>query len=85
MTILSVLAAVAAVAWVAAVLAALRLLRYRRPDRGHGWYAVHGHAFFSAGNFTSDGRPAHRLFLLSAAAFFLAILALVGTALVSAR
>ena len=77
MSVASVLAAVAVAAWVVAAVAALRLMRYRLPGRSPGWYAVRGVAFFSAGNFTPEGRPAHRVFLLAALAFAVALAALI--------
>lgn len=77
MSVTSILAGVVVVAWVVAAVAALRLMRYRLPGRGPGWYAVRGVAFFSAENFTPEGRPAHRVFLLAALAFAVALAALI--------
>ncbi|MBM4407765.1 MAG: hypothetical protein FJ038_03990 [Chloroflexi bacterium] len=85
MPVASVLVAVAVTAWIVAAVAALRLIRYRLPGRGAGWYAVRGYAFFSAGNFTPEGRPAHRVFLLAAMVFALALVALFASSLANLR
>lgn len=85
MTAASVLAGVAVVAWLIAAVAALRLMRYRLPGRGPGWYAVRGHTFFRASNFTPDGAATHRLFLLGVAGFALALVALIMVSFGSIR
>ncbi len=85
MTLASVLAGLAVLAWLVAAVAALRLMRYRLPGRSAGWYAVRGHTFFSASNFTPDGAPAHRAFLLGAAGFAAALVALFVVAFANIR
>jgi hypothetical protein len=59
----------AIVAWLVAAAAAVNLMKYRLPGREPGWYAVRGIAFFSAENFTPEGRRTQRVFLLASAAF----------------
>jgi hypothetical protein len=77
MTLASLLAGVAVLAWLVAAVAALRLMRYRLPGRSAGWYAVRGHAFFSAASFSPDGAATHRTFLLAALGFGVALVALI--------
>lgn len=85
MSVASVLGGVAVAAWLVAAIAALRLMRFRLPGRSAGWYAVRGYTFFSASNFTPEGRPAHRAFLLAAAVFAAALIALLAWSLVNLR
>ena len=80
MTLTSVLAGVAVLAWVVAAVAALRLMRYRLPGRTAGWYAVRGHTFFSSANFTPDGAATHRIFMLAALGFAVALITLLVSA-----
>lgn len=81
MTPVSIVAGLAVLAWLVAVVAALRLMRHRLPGRTAGWYAVRGHTFFNSANFTPEGAPAHRVFILGAAGFALALVGLLSLTL----
>ena len=59
--IAQVFGAVAGVCWFVAAASGLMLsLNHRQEDRGLEWYAVNGHAFYSASNFAASGADLHK-------------------------
>ena len=83
--IVQALGLLAVVAWLVALAACVNLMKYRLPGREPGWYAVRGIAFFSATNFTPQGRRTQRVFLLAALSFAVALASLIVYGISSAR
>jgi hypothetical protein len=83
--VIQALGLVAVVAWLVALAACMNLMKYRLPGREPSWYAVRGIAFFSASNFTPQGRRTQRVFLLAALLFAVALVALIAYGIASSR
>jgi hypothetical protein len=73
---------VAIVAWLLGLFAALSMLQFRKPEVPKSWFLWNGYAFFTGRNFTPSAEAPRRLFVLCAAAFFIAVLTIIAFGLV---
>jgi hypothetical protein len=72
--IFAVAGGIAFVAFMLGIFAAAAMLTHRKPGVPNSWFMWNGYAFFTGRNFEPPAEPSRRLFMLCAAAFFLALI-----------
>ncbi|MBL9012047.1 MAG: hypothetical protein JNL56_12805 [Alphaproteobacteria bacterium] len=72
--IFAVAGGIAFVAFMLAIFAASGMLNHRKEGVSSAWFVWNGYAFFTGRNFDPKAEPMRRLFVLCAAAFFLALI-----------